>query len=757
MNELHATEERAGLRRLIDGVERVGFARQTVLALSALTAAFGVATFWSLTTSEGFISDRQELILLLYADLVLLLVLSALIAWRIVRVWAERRRGLAGSRLHVRLVLLFSVVAVVPAIAAAVFSLLIFNYGIRVWFSEPVRTAVYESLSVTDAYLDEHQKAIRADVLAMAGELNRDAALYSRLPQAMNQALMALSAQASVPEAVVFDGSGRILASSMLSFALQLDPPSETAMAKARSGEVVIMANPGEDRVRALVQLERYIDTYLYVARFIEPAVLGSVERAEKAVAEFEKVEGTRTELQTNLFTLFAMVALLLMLAAIAVGLMFATRLAGPISGLIAAAERVRAGDLSARVDEAQTDDEIGLLSRAFNRMTRRLERQQQALIEANKQLDARREFTETVLAGVSAGVIGVDTEGLVTLPNRSAVELLNMPAQSLIGQPLAEAVPEMRGLLEAARTHTEIGAAGEVDVIRRGAARTLLVRITAERIQGAVIGYVVTFDDITELQAAERKAAWADVARRIAHEIKNPLTPIQLSAERLKRRYLKQITADREVFEICVDTIVRQVGDIGRMVDEFSSFARMPAPELHPCDLRDVCAEAVFLQRNAHPRIRFDCQTPDEPVMLLCDRRQVSQAVTNLLQNAADSIREPEEAKNDQPAKGRVWLGLERRSDTVVIEVEDDGPGLPAELQHRLTEPYVTTRRKGTGLGLAIVRKIMEDHRGRLELENREVGGARARLTFRAEDGGAAKAADGGHTEEEKAAIHGS
>jgi two-component system nitrogen regulation sensor histidine kinase NtrY len=408
-------------------------------------------------------------------------------------------------------------------------------------------------------------------------------------------------------------------------------------------------------------------------------------------------------------------------------GLRLAARLARPISALAAAAERVGGGDLSARVSEGQDDEEFSTLSRAFNRMTTQIETQRRELVEANRQLDGRRRFTEAVLSGVSAGVVGLDREGRINLPNRSASVLLAVDLDRQIGEPLSTVVPEMAALVEEAARRPDRLAQAQIEIARDGRSDVLHVRVAAERVSGETQGYVVTFDDVTELLSAQRKAAWADVARRIAHEIKNPLTPIQLSAERLKRKYLRDIRNDPETFSILSDTIVRHVGDIGRMVDEFSSFARMPAALIKTEDLIDITRQAVFLQRAGTPDVRFEVDLPSHPVPVSCDSRQVSQALVNLLKNAIESI----QARDGDPAPGRIWVRLIETDSHVTLVVEDNGRGLPKEGRERLTEPYVTTRAKGTGLGLAIVKKVMEEHRGELILEDREGGGARVKLVF--------------------------
>jgi two-component system nitrogen regulation sensor histidine kinase NtrY len=401
-----------------------------------------------------------------------------------------------------------------------------------------------------------------------------------------------------------------------------------------------------------------------------------------------------------------------------------------PISRLISAADRVRVGDLTASVPEDEEGHEIDHLSRAFNRMTAQLASQRAELISANNQLDERRRFTETVIGGVSAGVLGLDRQGRITLPNRSAADLTAATPDALIGRPLIAVIPEVAGLLASVATAPERPAEAQIELQRPDGTHTLLARVAAQRDASGITGYVVTFDDITELLAAQRKAAWAEVARRIAHEIKNPLTPIRLSAERLQRKYLPQIQADREAFANSTNTIIRQVDSIGRLINEFSAYARMPAPVFAWESGRELVRQAVHLQQGARPEVRFETQLPEADVRLYCDAQQVAQALTNLLQNAVESVLERMKQQEQGTASGWVMVKLLETQDRCLIEVHDNGGGLP-EPTERLTEPYVTMRATGTGLGLAIVRKIMEEHGGSLTLRNRTAGGACAALAF--------------------------
>ena len=711
----------------VQWARKTGFGNKVALALIAVSVLAGAATYAALTAGAPF-GDAHTLYVLLNIDLALFLLLVLIVARRVVALLVERRQGTAGARLHVRLVTWFSIVAVVPAIFVTLFSIGFFYLGVESWFSDRVKTAVEDSVVVARAYFEENKQEIRGDILAMASDLN---SVPMGTPQEFAGMLRQQTLLRNLSDAMVFDGSRNFKVSTGMLFALGLDQPPMDAVEAARNyGEVQIMTTGEQDRVTALVKLHG--DIFLYVARPIDPRVLSHINLAKDAAAEYAQAEGSRSQLQLQVWGMFIVVALLLLFAAIWMGLYFAKQLVRPVSALIEAAEQVRAGDLSTRVIEPEEADELSVLSRTFNRMTSQLASQRADLVEANFQLDMRRRFTETVLAGVSAGVIGLDMDGKVTLANRSAGEFLDITPADMAGQALAEIIPEIVPILEQLGPNQTRLVQSQLDLRRPGLPnRTVLVRIGAEQQGKQVRGYVVTFDDVTELLQAQRKAAWADVARRIAHEIKNPLTPIQLSAERLKRKYLKEITSDPETFITCTDTIVRQVGDIGRMVDEFSSFARMPQAVMRREAMSDLVGQAVFLQRQAHSNIRFDVVKPSEPVVVECDGRQITQALTNLLQNAVDAIGGRVAGEGETLPRGAIEVSLSTDEDRLLIAVSDNGRGLPVAERDRLTEPYVTTRAKGTGLGLAIVKKIMEDHSGTLEMQDKQGGGARVVLAI--------------------------
>jgi len=729
-------------RRSHKAFARLMRSRRLAFVLAACAIISGIATFGLLTgTSTGTgTPDPAKLQILLITDLVILLLLAAVIAQRVVGMWVQRRRGMAGSALHVRMVVMFSLLAVTPAILVTVFATLFLNFGFNSWFSERVRTAVGASQAVASAYFDEHIQSIRIDVLAMANDLNRDAELLLANPRLLSSTLSNFSVERNLTEASVLDGTGRVVGRSSYSL-LSLDvgtmPPS--ALERADQGELVILTAPNADQVRAMVKLERYVSAYLLVGRFVDAQVLSNMESVREASQTYLRLEESSGKIQITFVAIFAMVSLLLLLAAVWIGMALANQMARPISRLIEAAESISAGNLETRVEVDDTIGEVGTLSKAFNDMTGQLATQQDGLMQMNRELDERRRFTETVLAGVSAGVVGLDGEGRITLPNRSANLLLGTDLQDARGSYLAQLIPELSDVLTEAMERPDRVAQAEITINRDGHARTLMASVAAEQLNGDIIGYVLTFDDITELQSAQRKAAWSGVARRIAHEIKNPLTPIQLAAERLKRKYLKQITDDPETFITCTETIVRQVEDLGRMVDEFSSFSRMPQAVLKPENLSEICRQVLFLEQNRGTGIELCNELPEQDITINCDSRQVSRALTNIVKNAAESVTDRIASEGNEALAGQIRFAMTQQETLhglrTTIVVEDNGTGLPETDLTRLTEPYVTTRAKGTGLGLAIVKKIMEDHRGDLILENRREGGARAVLTFPPQD----------------------
>lgn len=692
------------------------------LAIAAVTS--GIATYLTLTGAAGFVPSRSLVITLLLVNLAIVLTLFALIAYRLVRLWIARRAGSAGARLHLRLVAMFSFVAVMPAIIVAVFAATTLDRSLDSWFSERTRTIIDNASTVAQAYLNEHRQVLRADALAMANDLNRYSPLYYTNPPRFREVMNTQVALRSLSGGFVADAQGRLMAYAEGSAQTSIAPPSADVLKNLGEGEAHLTASEEGDQVQALVRLTGFGEAFLLVSRFVDARVLEHLARTKAAAAEYANLESRRYTVQLTFALIYVIVALLVLLAAIWLGLWAANRMVAPIGDLVGAAERVSDGDLTTRVDVGSDADEISALGRTFNRMTGQLQSQRNELMEANHQLDRRRRFTETVLSGVSAGVIGLDAKGRVNLINRSCLSLLGRTRDELIGQALTGSIPEMAIYVRQAMARSDRPAEGQITLEQDdGGERTLTVRVASEKSGDGSHGYVVTLDDISELVSAQRASAWADIARRIAHEIKNPLTPIQLSAERLQRKYGAHVEKDPEVFEQCTSTIVRQVEDLGRMVDEFSSFARMPSAVFAPEDVSALARDAVFMQRVAAPHVEFVLEGADDPIKVECDRRLVGQALTNIIKNAVEAVdtwhEQSPRTDDAQETKDRIVVSLDNSGEMVVLSVSDTGIGLPRSERYRLLEPYVTRREKGTGLGLAIVKKIMEDHAGSLVLED--------------------------------------
>lgn len=667
-------------------------------------------------------------------NLLLLLTLCALVGRRVLSLRRMLRSEAMGSRLQRRMVRIFAVVAITPTIIIAVFSAVFFHVGIKSWFDERVQTAIDRSVEVAEAYLQEHQETIRADAIAMQGDLQRDYALLAESSAHLGQMLNAQVALRNLTEAIIFD-ENRVIARSDLSLSLMFERLPHDVMRQAEEGKVVLFADE-DDKIQALIQLQPLTGRFLLISRLVDPRVLNHMVGAQSAAKAYRKLQADISGIQWQFSILFVVVVLLMLLASVWYGIYTAMRLVVPISRLIAAAEKVRAGDFSAQVPVGSKQDEISALGRTFNRMTSQLQKQREELMNANRQIDKRRRFTEAVFAGVSAGVVALDHQRVITLNNRVAAQLLqDDETQSMKGMPIVALLPDMQALLEEALKKPDAICEKQFTVLRKEKKRNLLVRVSAEIKEGHVDGYVVTFDDITALVSAQRQAAWSDVARRIAHEIKNPLTPIALSTERLKRKYLSQLDSDddREAFTRYVDTINRHVGDIRDIVEEFVSFARMPSPERSVQDLRQTLREAVFSAQTAYGDVAHRLQLPEQPVMMAYDARQMAQALGNILKNAAEALHEKRESRDHFDAEIRI--SLHQTASEIEIILEDNGNGFPPDLLGKLTEPYVTTKAKGTGLGLAIVRKQVEDHKGLMHMENMSSGGvvlgACIRLTF--------------------------
>ncbi len=722
---IEKTEQRISrkLRRL------TGWAGFGLVVLGIIS---GLSTFAILTGLTPITPTDQVTAALLLANTVLLIIMAAMIGGQVLFLIQERRRGTPGASLHIRLISLFSLIAIVPAIIVAVFAVVTLNRGLDAWFSERTQAIVNSAVTVAEEYITNSAQATRADVANISADLIQQKALFDTDRAAFVRRVARHAALRGLAGAFVFDQSQKridvnVTASDKVKFLV----PTAEMIALADKGELVLVPpGRGGNLVRALIKLQGYPSHYFYAYRIISPTVIDQLTKTREAKSEYDRLMNQRVGVQLTFGLMYAVVAFVFLLAAIWIGLWFSDRLVAPIVRILDASRRVAEGDFSAKVSTLEGIGDLETLARTFNFMTDQVARQQDQLLKTNDQLDARRRFTEAMLAGVSAGVIGINPNEEISLVNRSALHLLNETELTVLGKPFSAALPEFAALFEQAKSRPSGFAEGQIDTQEQGRDLSFVARITTELSGDAKHGYVLTFDDITDLVSAQRNTAWADIARRIAHEIKNPLTPIQLSAERLKRKYSSEIITDRKVFEQCTDTIIRQVGDIGRMVDEFSSFARMPKAALEMLNLADLVRDATVLQRVSSHDTDIEVDVSQADFSFMFDRRLITQAVTNLVKNAGEAI-DGRRASENLP-KGQILVEAGQMGGMPYIRVTDNGVGLPKENRSRLAEPYMTTREKGTGLGLAIVKRVMEEHGGRLRLQDAPGGvGAQVTLEF--------------------------
>ncbi|MGO8909723.1 MAG: ATP-binding protein [Bradyrhizobium sp.] len=680
----------------------------------ALLSAF--LTFVVLTGLTRIEPTREVAVSFMLMNGATILVLVGIIFREVWQVMQARRRGRAAARLHVQIVSLFSIIAVLPAVLVAIVANVTIDRGLDRLFSGPTRDVIQNSLIIARAYMQGHAQLIRGDILGMANDIAHARPLFDQDRQSFRQLLTASAASRNLPGAMLIDKDRNVLETAQTGIQLAFAAPPAEFLSNVTEAEPEIAVLPEQNYVAAVIRLRAFNDTFLYVARQLDPHVVAQLKQTEASVAEYAEIESRRLGIQVNFALIFAVIALTILMASILIGLNFANWLVAPIRRLMSAANIVSTGDLHVQVPVLRSEGDLAQLGETFNKMTQELRTQRDELVSASDLIDSRRRFIEAVLSSASAGIIGVDASGSVGILNRSAEKLIGHAESETLDHPLSDVLPELDEMMKTARESTQRLVQGQITINREGHERNLSVRVTAEQTSQTRDSYIITLDDITELVSAQRTSAWADVARRIAHEIKNPLTPIQLSAERIRRKFGKVITEDKAVFEQCTETIVRQVDDIRRMVDEFSRFARMPKPVIEGEDVADTVRQAVFLMRVGHPDVEIQAEIRDEAMRAQFDRRLISQALTNIIKNATEAI---EAVPANELGKGRIDVIAARENDDIVIDVIDNGIGLPKVSRARLLEPYVTTREKGTGLGLAIVGRVLEDHGGRIELHD--------------------------------------
>ena len=708
-------------------LERLGRLRRlkrlrnlATLSLVVLGPVLAMATYLVLgPLGQG--ADTFALRLILLTDLVYVLLVAALVLSQVARLIAARRAKSAGSRLHLRLTGVFALMALIPTVTVAVFAGLTVNVGLEGWFSDRVRSVVGSSLAAAQAYESEQRTDLIADALTLARSIDnaRDQGVVLSDRELLGEGQRQI--QRGLREAYLIDGTGQIRSRGDRSYLFNFEQPTPEQIEAAREAGQLVIEDWANNEFRALIPMDSFVDRYLYVSRDVDGEILALLDDTTETVRLYQQLESERGRLLFEFGLLYLGFAVILILAAVWLGLWFAERLSGPVGRLTGAAQQVGAGNLNVQVREEDGDDEIAMLGRYFNQMTRQLQGQRETLLDNTRQIERRRRLFDSVLSSVTSGVVGLDPEGRVTFVNRSAMRLLDW-SEDQQSVALAVAIPEFGQLFETISSGPGEVAQGEVKVSRQGAMENLLVRMATRRSEdGRLEGYVVAFDDVTDLVSAQRMAAWGDVARRIAHEIKNPLTPIQLSAERIKRKFAPKLGDDSDSLEQMTGVIIRQTGDLRRIVDEFSKFARMPEPETSQQDLSQLVRDAVLLQKTGQPEVRIRADLPDQPVLADVDATMISQALTNLIKNAGEAIESLQ--KKDAPAnlKPMIRVGMRAEDSAATITIADNGIGLPED-RARLFEPYVTTRSEGTGLGLPIVKKIIEEHGGTLTLDNAPV-----------------------------------
>ena len=680
----------------------------------ALLSAF--LTFVVLSGLTPIEPSRNVVYSFLLINAATILLLVAIIIREVWLVVQARRRGKAAARLHVQIVGLFSVIAVLPAVLVAIVANVTIDRGLDRLFSGPTREVIQNSLIIARAYTYEHAQLINGDILGMANDIANARPLFVQDRRTFLELLTASASTRNLPGTMLLDKDGNVVVSAQTGIRQAFATPPKELLDNVGEDKPEISVFPEENYVAAVIRLRAFDDTFLYVARLLDPRVVGQLRQTEASVAEYAQIEARRLGIQVAFALMFAVIALTILMASVLIGLNFANWLVAPIRNLMSAANIVSTGDLHVQVPVHKSEGDLAQLGETFNKMTQELRTQRDELVSASDLIDSRRRFIEAVLSSASAGIIGVDASGSVGILNRSAEKLIGHVESETLDHPLSDVLPELDDMMKTAREGTQKLVQGQITITRDGHERNLSVRVSAEQTGQSRDSYIITLDDITDLVSAQRTSAWGDVARRIAHEIKNPLTPIQLSAERIRRKFGKVIIEDKGIFEQCTDTIVRQVDDIRRMVDEFSRFARMPKPVMEGEDVADTVRQAVFLMKVGHPDLDIETEIKQDPIRAQFDRRLISQALTNIIKNATEAI---EQVPPEELGKGRIDVIAAQENDDIVIDVIDNGIGLPKTARARLLEPYVTTRQKGTGLGLAIVGRVLEDHGGRIELKD--------------------------------------
>ncbi len=678
-----------------------------------LAIIFSVITYVLINNFDSPLSPTSNTIIgLVLIDLILLLILALSILYKIILLWRRRKKRSVGSKLQSRVILMFATVTVIPTIMISIFSTLFFNYGIQSWFNDKISTALDGSVIVAKGYLHEHNNSLSIQIRAMIADINTQSQLFYYDNNAIHKFLDIQTVLRDLTEAVIFTPNS-IIARSRLSFSLGFDSIPSEAIKATDNNEVVVFLSNNYNKVRALVKLKNHVDTYLVIGKLIDAKVLQHLRATQGAVDSYKDLEKNISSLQIQFSIMFSVVSFLLLLAAIWSGIMLSGEIVNPIINLVIATKRVAEGNLNIRVEEGKSGEEMTTLAISFNRMTQQIQLQHEELKKINFDIDKRRLFIEAILSGVSSGIIAVNQEICITLLNASAKSLLNL-SDDVVDSRLETIIPDMYSLVNKCIIGESNIVEDQIIIILDNRYITLLVRVTALNQKSA--GFIITFDDISELVLAQKLAAWSDVARNIAHEIKNPVTPIYLAAERLNKKYLSMIPDESKVdFNNYINTIMKQVNNISHIIDEFANFARMPAPKIMKCDICQIIRNISFSGQFSNNLIKYKLSLPDHPIYIMGDEGQISQVLINIFKNSHDVI--------NSEVSLLIHVSAHIRNSYVNIIIEDNGSGFPPELIGKIMNPYVTNKKNGTGLGLAIVKKIIIEHNGNIKVYNSDNG----------------------------------
>ena len=714
----------------------------TILAWSLILLG-PILTGLTVSILQGEFGSKLSNILrlILLADGIYLLVVISIVGYAVMRMFAARRAKSAGSRLHMRLSRVFAIVALIPTVLVAVFAVVTLSIGVEGWFSKNVQNVVKSSLSAAEAYKNEQRDDLKIDLSFMSVRLNEYKKSNSFVSDSdLRVQLISIQKliQRGLKEAYIIDRNANLRSRGELSYLFGYEEPSDEIMKSAELGDLIIIEDWPNNEFRSLIRLESFEDKYLYISRTVDGKILNLLDKTMESAITYNTMESQREKILWSYGLLYLGFATFVILSSILLGMLFAERLSRPVGRLAGAAQRLGAGDFDVKVIEEKGDDEIAMLSRVFNHMTKQVKRQRDDLIAANDYTERRRRLFDSVLSGVTAGVIGLSSDGNIGFINLAAQKLLNLNSDNHEGKSIQIAVPEFIDLFRLIQKNDNKTQQQEIKLTRAGAIEILLVRISARISENELVeGYVITFDDVTNLVSAQRLAAWGDVARRIAHEIKNPLTPIQLSAERLKRKYSPIVgTEDSNLSQYC-DVIIRQTNDLRRIVDEFSKFARMPEPIKRPTNVTKLLKDVILLFQVSSPKISIVFNNLYDDFNVSIDETMINQAFTNLIKNAGEAIESKLNSQPDLKFDPEIRITIEQILNDLEITIEDNGIGLPNQGRSRLFEPYVTNRENGTGLGLSIVKKIIEEHNGTLELldaspfSKTDSFGAKMRIVF--------------------------